>query len=158
IDAFGLVKVKVSEVLPFKGTLAAPKTLTRVGATGGGATVREAVLLVAPGPLSLAEIGPVGLLNTPVLVGVTFTEIKHDPCAAGFNSPGESPGARKFGGLPARRVPAGSRAPPTRVIVPDPGTAVTTPPQSLLSALGEAICKPAGKLSVNEIPVSDTSL
>src|SRR5262245_855972 len=152
VDAFGLVKVKVSDVLPFNGTLAAPKALTKVGATGGGVTVKVAVLLVAPGPLSLAEIGPVVLLNTPVLLGVTFTEIKHDPCAADVAA------GREFRALPARSVPAGSSDPPTRVIVPEPGTAVIVPPQSLLRPLGDATARPAGKLSVNEMPLSDTSL
>src|SRR5258707_15848021 len=36
----------------------------------------------------------------------------------------------------------------------EPGSAVTVPPQSLLSSLGNAITSPAVKLSVNEIPVS----
>lgn len=36
----------------------------------------------------------------------------------------------------------------------EPGSAVTVPPQSLLSSLGNAITSPVGKLSVNEIPVS----
>src|SRR5262249_61497251 len=65
----GLVTVKVSEVVPLRGMLAAPKNLTRVGATGGGFTVSAATLLAAPGPLSLAEIGPGWLLNVPAVVG-----------------------------------------------------------------------------------------
>src|SRR6266568_2794829 len=79
----GLVMVKVSVVVPFTGMLAAPKALVRVGACAAGPTVRVAVLLVAPGPLSLAEIGPVVLLKVPWADGCTFTEMKHDPLAMG---------------------------------------------------------------------------
>src|ERR1700730_9511879 len=56
---FGLVSMKVRGVVPFSGMLAAPNPLAIVGGTVGGATVRLAVLLVAPGPLSLEAIGPV---------------------------------------------------------------------------------------------------
>ena len=38
----------------------------------------------------------------------------------------------------------------------EPATAVTVPPQLLLRPFGEATTKPAGRLSVNAIPVSDT--
>src|SRR5258705_684085 len=38
----------------------------------------------------------------------------------------------------------------------EPGVAVTVPPQSLLSSLGDAITRPSGKLSANAIPVSVT--
>ena len=79
---FGLAKVKVREVVPFSGMLAAPNPLEMVGGNGGRATVRLAVLLVAPGPLSLAVIGPVVLCRIPKALGaVTFTEIKHAPWA-----------------------------------------------------------------------------
>src|SRR6266853_178487 len=44
--------------------------------------VRLAVLLVAPGPVSLALIGWVVLLSTPKVNGaLTFTVMKHVPCA-----------------------------------------------------------------------------
>src|SRR4030095_8225042 len=37
----------------------------------------------------------------------------------------------------------------------EPAIAVTVPPQPLLRSLGEATTSPAGRLSVNSIPVSD---
>jgi len=52
---------------------------------------------------------------------------------------------------------AGPRSPPVNVMVDEPGFAVTVPSQLLLRLLGLAITKPAGKLSVNEIPVRVTS-
>src|SRR6516225_7660300 len=60
---FGLAMLKVSDVVPFRAKLATPKALEAVGGLTMGAaeTVSVAVLLIAPGPLSLAEIGPVVL-------------------------------------------------------------------------------------------------
>jgi hypothetical protein len=49
---------------------------------------------------------------------------------------------------------AGPNVPPERLMEDEPGVAVTVPPQSLLRPLGVAITRPAGKLSVNAIPVS----
>jgi hypothetical protein len=56
--AFGFVIVKLRLVVPFNTRKATPNVLVIVG---GATTVRVAVLLVAPAPLSLAEIGPVVL-------------------------------------------------------------------------------------------------
>src|SRR5262249_57737779 len=56
--ALGLVMVKVMLVVPFSGMLAAPNAFAMLG---GPITVIDAVLLVAPGPLSFEEIGPVVL-------------------------------------------------------------------------------------------------
>ena len=79
---FGLVNMKVSEVVPFSGMLAAPNPLAMVG---GAITVSLAVLLVAPGPVSLAVIVPVVLFRVPKAPGTfTFTVIKQVP-AAGSN-------------------------------------------------------------------------
>src|SRR6266404_4669112 len=50
---FGLVNVKVREVAPFSGMLGAPNPLAMVGGDGGVITVRLAVLLVAPAPVSV---------------------------------------------------------------------------------------------------------
>src|ERR1051326_1626356 len=49
---FGFTTLKVSDVLPFTGTLAAPKALLNVGGdtTGAATTLTEAVLLADPGP------------------------------------------------------------------------------------------------------------
>ena len=73
----GLAKVKDREVLPFSGMLVAPKALTTVGGIGPGVTVRDAVLLGAPGPLSFALIAPVVLFKVPVALGTTSTDTKH---------------------------------------------------------------------------------
>ena len=43
-----------------------------------------------------------------------------------------------------------------RLMLPDPATAVAVPPQVLFKALGVATTNPAGKLSVNAIPLSAT--
>ena len=56
--AFGLVMVKLRVVVPFRLMLAAPNALEMLG---GPITVILAVLLVAPAPLSVAEMGPVVL-------------------------------------------------------------------------------------------------
>ncbi len=61
----GLVKVNVSVVLVFSAIEAALNALATVG---GAITSTVAVLLVAPGPLSLAEIGPVVLFLIPIVV------------------------------------------------------------------------------------------
>ncbi len=44
--------------------------------------------------------------------------------------------------------------PPERLIDPDPATAVAVPPQVLVSPLGVATTRPAGRLSVKATPVS----
>jgi len=47
-------------------------------------------------------------------------------------------------------------APPVRLMELEPATAVTVPPQSLLTPLGLATVRPAGKVSVKATPVSVT--
>src|SRR5258705_2174352 len=146
--AFGLVNRKVRVVVPFSGMLAVPNPLAMVGGTGGGVTVKLAVLLVAPGPLSLEVIGPVVLLSVPKSLGAfTFTVMKQAPWARFsdawfFDWPGSKAGS------------AGASVPPIKLMEEEPGVAVTVPPQSLLSSLGDAITRPTGKLSANAIPVS----
>jgi hypothetical protein len=54
--AFGFVIVKPRLVVPFRARNATPNALAMVG---GATTVRVAVLLAGPAPLSLAEIAPV---------------------------------------------------------------------------------------------------
>jgi hypothetical protein len=129
IVEFGLASVKVRDVVPFSGMVAAPKLLAMVGGRDA-TTIKLAVLLVAPDPLSLAEIGPVVLFSVPEEPGAfTFTEI------AQFDN--------------------GPRLPADRLIDDEPATAVAVPPQPLLRAFGESTTKPAGRLSVKAIPVSD---
>ncbi len=67
--AFGLLMVKLSEVEPFSGMLAAPKALTMVG---GATTVMDA-LAVLPVP-PLVDVTWTLLFFTPAVVPWTFTE------------------------------------------------------------------------------------
>lgn len=59
---FGLVMLNVSDVVPFSGMLAAPKLLVTFA---GEATIRVAVLLVAPVPPLVELIAPVVLVTVP---------------------------------------------------------------------------------------------
>ena len=43
--------------------------------------------------------------------------------------------------------------PPVKDIIDEPAVAVTVPPQLLLTPFGVATIRPAGRLSVNEMPV-----
>ncbi len=121
----GLVKVKVSEVVPFKGTTLAPKALATVG---GPSTLRLAVLLVPPVPPSVEVTAPVVLFCVPVAIPVTLTTIL--------------------------QAEEGAKVPPDRLIRFVPCVAVTVPPQLLVSPLGVETISPAGKLSLKEMPVS----
>ncbi len=108
-------------------------------------TVSVAVLLGEPDPLSFAEIGPVVLLNTPAAGAVTSTEIKQEPLDVGSKRVGAKALTLRIGLRPT----AGPRSPPDKVIVPDPGVAVTVPSQLFDNWLGEATTTPAGSTSVN---------
>src|SRR4051812_49378446 len=123
--AFGLVIVKLSVVVAFKLMLAAPNAFAMLG---GPITVMLAVLLVAPAPLSVDEIGPVVLFCTPAATPFTFTLIVQLPFAA--------------------------RVAPERLIEPDPAPAVTVPLHVEESPFGVATCSPAGSVSLNAMPVS----
>jgi len=123
--ALGLVIVKVSVVVPFRLMLAAPNAFAMLG---GPITVMLAVLLVAPGPLSVDETGPVVLFCTPAAMPCTFT-------------------------LTLQLAFAASVA-PVRLIEPDPAAAVTVPVQVVTSPFGVATCKPAGSVSLKAMPVS----
>ena len=52
------------------------------------------------------------------------------------------------------QVPALATLPPLRLSVPEPGAALTLPPQLLASAFGDAISRFAGKVSVSAKLVS----
>src|SRR6476646_9977546 len=93
---------------------------------GGATTVMEA-LEVLPVPPSV-DVTCTLLFFTPAVVPVTFTETVHDALAA--------------------RVPA------DKLMLPDPAPAVAVPPHVLFKALGVATTRPAGRVSVNAMPVS----
>jgi hypothetical protein len=114
--------VKLSEVNPFTGMLAAPNALL---ITGGATTVMEA-LDVFPVPPSVADTAPVVLFFTPPVAPVTFNETVHAVLIAS--------------------VPA------DKLTTPDPGTAVDVPPHVLARLFGVATTRPAGRLSVKANP------
>ena len=124
---FGLVMLNVSEVVPFSGMLAAPNVLVILG---GAATIRVAVLLVAPVPPLVELTAPVMLVTVPDCVPVTFTTIVQvDPGAA--------------------------IDPPVKLIEVELAAAVTVPPQLLVTPGVEATCNPPVSVSLKAIPVSD---
>src|SRR5947209_18421467 len=102
--------------------LAAPNALAMLG---GPITVIDAVLLVAPAPLSFDEIGPVVLFCTPEDTPVTSRLMVQDAFAASV--------------------------PLKRVTEPDPAAAVAVPPQVLVRFGVAATCRPAGSVSLNAI-------
>jgi len=97
---------------------------------GGEATdkLADAVLPVPP----LVELTWTLLFFKPWLVAVTLTVSVQEPLAATE--------------LPVSET------------LPDPATAVAVPPHVLVSPLGVATTRPAGKVSVNATPVSATAL
>jgi hypothetical protein len=129
LAVFGLTMVKDSVLVPFSGILVGLKLLLIVG---GATTVRVAVLLATPVPPSVELIAPVVLLLTPAVVPVTFTEnVQVDP------APGDM-----------------VNVPPARLMLPLPATAVIVPlPQLPVKPFGVATTTPAGRVSVNAIPL-----
>jgi len=127
VTTLGLVIVKVSDVVPFCSTVAAPKTFVIEG--GGVMTVSVAfdVLPVPP----LVEVTWTLLFLVPTVVACTSSAIVHDALAA--------------------------RVAPDRLADVAKATAVAVPPQVLVRLFGLATRRPAGKLSVKATPVSEAS-
>jgi hypothetical protein len=92
-------------------------------------TVRVAVAALPVPPL-VELIVPVVLVTGPRAVAVTFTERTQEELAATVAAVSET--------------------------LPDPATAVTTPPQVLANPFGVATTIPAGNASVNATPVRPT--
>src|SRR5882724_12861454 len=116
--------VKVNDIVPFSGMVAAPNALM---ITGGPATVTLA-FDVLPGPLSVAVTCTL-LFCIPTAVPFTFTLTVHE--------------------APAARVA------PARLAEPEPAVAVIVPPpHDPANPFGVATTRPAGRLSVNAMPVS----
>jgi hypothetical protein len=122
--AFGLVRLKVSEVVPLTGIVATPNALVIAGAL---ATVKLAVA-VFPVPPFVELTLPVVLVNWPEAVPVTFTTSVHVVLTAIVE--------------------------PVRETIPEPATAVAVPPQLFVNPLGVATTIPAGSVSANATPVS----
>jgi len=102
---FGLVMLKLSEVVPFSGIVGAPNVLVMLG---GLATIKVAVLLVAPVPPLVELIAPVVLDTVPDCVPVTFTTI-------------------------VQVAPGVAMLPPDKLILVEFAAAVTAPLQVLLT-------------------------
>ena len=90
--ASGFATVNVSEVVPFCGMVAAPNTFAAVGGRIAAPTVSEAVLLVAPGPLWSAVIGPeqAGRTSVQTILSVSGLRRLHvlaAPCEAPLHEP-----------------------------------------------------------------------
>jgi hypothetical protein len=123
VVVFGFVIVKLSTLVPFSGIADASKPFM---IDGGPTTVRVAVLLVAPVPLSVELIVPVVLFQTPVVEPVTVTLNMQFPLAA--------------------------RAPPLKLIRFGDVVETMPPPQAAVGPeVGTVI--PAGRVSVNAMPV-----
>jgi len=108
VPVLGLARVNVTLVEPLSGMLATPNALLMVG---GATTVRVAVLLVAPAPVSVELIAPVVLDLLPALVPVTFTLMERVPldakCAA---SQADAARASRGRQCPATRVAGAVRS------------------------------------------------
>jgi len=123
--AAGLVMVKVSDVVPFSGTDAAPNDFVMLG---GARTVRFAVA-VLPVPPLVEVTAPVVLVKLPEAVPVTLTENVHELLTA--------------------------KVAPPRVTEFEPATEVMVPlPQDPVSPFGDATTVPTGKVSVKATPES----
>jgi len=125
VPVLGLVMVNVTLVEPLSAILLAPNALLMVG---GATTVRVAVLLALPAPVSTELMAPVVLDLVPADVPVTFTPMEHEPPDASV--------------------------PPVKLMVPEPAVYDGVPLHVLLAPFGEDTTKPAGRLSVKVTPVS----
>ena len=124
--AFGLVTVKVSEVVPFKGIVAAPKAWV----TAGVPMTVSVADAVEPAPLSLEEIALVVLTNDPAASPMTSMLNVQEPLA--------------------------SSAAPDKVMLVSLGLAVMTPlPQPPVRLLGDETANPEGSGSLKLTPLSE---
>jgi len=128
VEALGLLIVKLSEVDPFSGMLAAPKDFTIVGGTTAPPTVTLAEA-VPPVPPPNEVIAPVVLFFVPAVVPVTFTLKVHEALAASVA--------------------------PVKLTAPDPAVATMVPaPQLPVSPFGVETTRPAGNVSAKPTPVN----
>src|SRR5713101_3399985 len=125
LAVLGLVMVKLSVLLAFSAMLVGLKALLMVG---GATTVKLAVLLVAPAPLSVELMAPVVLDLLPALVPVTFTLIAH--------------------------VPLEASVPPVKPMVLEPAVSDNVPVHVVLAPFGVATTSPETRVSEKATPVS----
>ena len=126
--AFGLLIVKLNDVVPLNGIEPAPNALEM---DGGAATVRlsDAVL---PVPVAVELTASDVLFLTPGVVPVTLTANVQDVYAF--------------------------TVAPDKVTAPVPEVAVADPPHPLLKPFGLETTNPDGRLSVNPTPGNEASL
>jgi hypothetical protein len=125
-DVSVTVAVKVTDWPKTEGLT---EELTAV-AVVAGVTVKAAVLLVVPVPPSFEVIAPVVLSFVPAVAPNTLTD--------------------------SVQVLVTGSVPPDKLSDGAPATGAKVPPQVLVAPGGDATTTPAGKLSVNPIPVSAT--
>ncbi len=118
LAVLGLVMVKLSVLLAFSAMLVGLKALLMVG---GATTVKLAVLLVAPAPLSVELMAPVVLDLLPALVPVTFTLMEH--------------------------VPLEASVPPVKPMVLEPAVSDNVPVHVVLAPFGVATTSPGTRVS-----------
>jgi hypothetical protein len=123
VVVFGLLIVKLSEVEAPSAILAAPKDFRTVG----GATTITLAFEVFPAP-AFAEVTVTLLFCTPAAIPSKFTVNVQEPLTASV--------------APARPT---EEEPATAVMAP--------PPHDPVRPLGAETCSPAGKASVNAMPV-----
>jgi hypothetical protein len=126
VEASGLPTTKVKEIDPPSATLAAPKVFVTVA----GVTTAKFADAVFPVPPLVEETAPLVFVRLPEVVPVTLIANVHALFTAILT--------------------------PEIETLPDPATAVTTPPQVLAAPFGVATTIPAGSVSVNATPVSPT--
>jgi len=123
--AAGLAIVKVNEVDPFSGTLAAPNAL----AMEGGAITLMLAEAVPPVPPCVEVTLPVVLFCVPAAIPVTLTAKVQEVLDA--------------------------KVAPVRLMTPVPCVAVIVPPpQDPVRPLGVETTSPAGNVSLKPVPVS----
>src|ERR1043166_6208509 len=133
IDAFGLLMLKVSDVLAFSRMLAAPKAFVIVG---GVATVRLAVAVLPVPPLVEVTL-PVVLVNWPAAAPVTVTEKVHWPPTAT-----DAPASEMLVGFVVVSVPPQTVDVPLATVSPVGSVSLKATPAS-------AAVLPAGLVMVN---------
>jgi hypothetical protein len=112
VAALGLLMVKLSEVAPFSGMLAAPNDFTIVGGTAAAPRVTRAILFVAPsvyqrllsGPVTmppLAPCPPAGTANEVITPAVVIRPITAVPLPVNQRFP-SGPVPREFGKKPPK--------------------------------------------------------
>jgi hypothetical protein len=126
VVASGLFTTKVKEVDPPSATLAAPKAFV----TAAAVTTAKFADAVFPVPPLVEETAPLTFARLPEAVPVTLIANVHALLTAILAAEIET--------------------------LPEPATAVTTPPQVLAAPFGVATTIPAGSVSVNATPVSAT--